>query len=132
MKLYLWGVFEKSLILARDVFEMSLRCHGIDILFEICSRHLFLMFLRRHKDVTKKTSFLRCLWDVLKTSQKSHPFWLFVLLCTWFRVTWALFPQIALMPKYPKNRYKSIIRWSWRKSKTSFDVKCGAEDCGLL
>ena len=28
------------------------------------------MFLRRLRDVTEKTSFLRCFWDVLKTSQK--------------------------------------------------------------
>ena len=41
MKLFLWGIFEKSVILARDVFEMSVKCHGIDILFEISSRHLF-------------------------------------------------------------------------------------------
>ena len=33
------------------------------------------MFFRRLKDVTKKTSFLRCIWDVLKTSQKRHLFW---------------------------------------------------------
>ena len=129
MKLFLLCIFEKSVILAKYVL---LRCHGIEILFEICSRHLFLLFLRRLKEVTKKTSFLRCLWDVLKTSQKSCPFWLFVWLCTWFRVIWVLFPQIALMPKYHKNRYNSIIRWSWQKSKTSFDVKCGAGDYGLI
>ena len=33
------------------------------------------MFLRRLKVVTKKTSFLRCIWGVLKTSQKSRLFW---------------------------------------------------------
>ena len=41
------------------------------------------------------------------------------------------FSKIVLMPKYAKNRYNSILRWSWQKSKTSFDVKCGAEDCGF-
>ena len=61
------GVFEKSQIPARDVFETSQTCHGKDIIFEIC--------LRRLKDVIQKTSFLRCFWDVLKTSQKRHPFW---------------------------------------------------------
>ena len=35
-KTILWGIFEKSQIPARDVFEMSLRCHGKDIFFEIC------------------------------------------------------------------------------------------------
>ena len=40
---------------------------GKDIFFEICPRRL--------KDVTQKTSFLRCFWDVLKTSQKRHLFW---------------------------------------------------------
>ena len=39
-----------------------------------------------------------------------------------------LFPQIALLPKYPKNKYNSIVSWFRQKSKTSFDVKCGAED----
>ena len=48
-------------------FETSQRRHGKDIFFEICSRRL--------KDVTQKTSFLRCFWDVLKTSQKRHLFW---------------------------------------------------------
>ena len=33
------------------------------------------MFLRRLKDVTKNRSFLSCIWDVLKTSQKGHLFW---------------------------------------------------------
>ena len=31
--------------------------------------------MRRLKDVTKKTSLFRCIWDVLKTSQKRHLFW---------------------------------------------------------
>ena len=72
------GYFEKLQILARDVFETFQRRHGMGIIFEICSRALkditndifFEMFLRRLKDVTKETSFLRCIWDVLKTSQK--------------------------------------------------------------
>ena len=63
----MWRIFEKPKILARDVFETSQRRHGKDIFFEICSRRL--------KDVTQKTSFLRCIWDVLKTSQKRHLFW---------------------------------------------------------
>ena len=33
------------------------------------------MFLRRLIDVRKKTSFLRCIWDVLQTSQKGRLFW---------------------------------------------------------
>ena len=33
------------------------------------------MYLRRDREVTKKTSFLRCIWDVLKTSQKRRLFW---------------------------------------------------------
>ena len=36
------------------------------------------MFLRRLKDVTRKTYFLRCFWDVLKTSQKIHLFEMFL------------------------------------------------------
>ena len=56
------------------------------------------------------------------TRVRSHLMWnkelktldfLFVWLCTWFRGIWAIFPQIALMSNYPKNRYNSIIRWSW-------------------
>ena len=125
---YFWKITNTCKRCFWDVSEMSRNRHLVWDMFETS----FLMFLRRLKDVTKKTSFLRCLWDVLKTSQKSCPFWLFVWLCTWFRVIWALFPKVALMHKYPKNRYNSIIRWSWQKSKTSFEVKCGAEDYGLL
>ena len=33
------------------------------------------MSLSDLKDVTKNTSFLRCVWNLLKTSQKSHLFW---------------------------------------------------------
>ena len=33
------------------------------------------MYLRRDREVTRKTSFLRCIWDVLKTSQKRCLFW---------------------------------------------------------
>ena len=66
-KSFLWDIFDKPKILARDVFETSQRRYGKDIFFEIC--------LRRLKDVTQKTSFLGCFWDVLKTSQKRHLFW---------------------------------------------------------
>ena len=61
-KIILWGIFEKLKILVRDFFETSQRRHRKDIFFEICSRCL--------KNVTQKTSFSRCFWDVLKTSQK--------------------------------------------------------------
>ena len=65
--IFVQHIFDKPKILPRDVFETSQRRHGKDIFFEICSRRL--------KDVTQKTSFLRCFWDVLKTSQKRHLFW---------------------------------------------------------
>ena len=65
--IFVWRIFEKPKILARDVFETSQRRHGKDIFFE--------MYLRRLKDVTKKTSFLRYFWDVLKTPKKRHLFW---------------------------------------------------------
>ena len=74
-KPFLWGIFEKSQIPARDVFETSQRRHRKGIFFEYRKDIFFEMFLRRLKDVTKKTSFLRCVWNVLKTSQKSHLFW---------------------------------------------------------
>ena len=66
-QIILWVIFEKPKILARDVFERSQRRREKDICFEMC--------LRRLKDDTKKTSFLRCYWDILKTSQKSYLFW---------------------------------------------------------
>ena len=47
-----------------DICETSWRRQMKNIFFEI--------YLGRLKDVTKKTSFLRCIWDVLKTSQKRH------------------------------------------------------------
>ena len=83
-KTILWGIFEKSQIPARDVFETSQRCHRKDIFFEICLRRLKdiiqkTSFLRWFWDVLqtsqKKTSFLRCIWDALKTSQESRLFW---------------------------------------------------------
>ena len=49
-----------------DVFETSYRGHKKDIFFEMYLRHL--------KDVSTKTSFLRCIWDVLKRSQKKTSF----------------------------------------------------------
>ena len=64
MNTFLWGIFEKWQILARDV--LSQRRHRKDVFFEICSRRL--------KDVTHKISFLRCFWDALKASQKRHLF----------------------------------------------------------
>ena len=57
------GIFEKPQDLAWDIFETSWRRHGIDIFFEICWRRL--------RDITHKTSFLRCIWVALKMSQKS-------------------------------------------------------------
>ena len=54
---HFWDVFLKHQKYFREMF---LRRHGEDIFFEICPRRL--------KGVTKKTSFLRCIWDVLKTS----------------------------------------------------------------
>ena len=61
-----WGIFEKSQIIVRYVLQMSQRRHEKNIFFEICSRSL--------KDVTQKISFLRCFWDVSKTSQKRYFF----------------------------------------------------------
>ena len=62
MKLFLWDIFEKLKILARDVFQTSQRGYTKDIFFE--------MSLRRLKDVTKKDIFsemyLRRLKDITK------------------------------------------------------------------
>ena len=80
--IFVWRIFEKPKILARDVFETSQRRHGKDIFLRYAwdvlktSHNIFFeMFLRRLKDVTKKTSFLRRIWAVLKTSQKKYLFW---------------------------------------------------------
>ena len=54
------GYFWKTLILARDIFEMSQRRHGKDNFFEIFSRRL--------KGVTQKTSS----WNVFETSERRH------------------------------------------------------------
>ena len=59
MKAFLRGIFEKSQILARYIFETSLRRHRIGIFFEIC--------LGRLKDDTQKTSSFTCNWDIFKT-----------------------------------------------------------------
>ena len=54
-KIIMWGIFEKSQILTRDVFDICQRRHGKDIFFKICLRCL--------KDITFEM-FLRGLWDV--------------------------------------------------------------------
>ena len=59
---YFWIVTNTS----RYIFETYQRRHRINIFFEIC--------FRRPRDVTWKTPLLRCLWDVLKRSQKRHLF----------------------------------------------------------
>ena len=51
-----------------------MRC-ARDILKTSHKRHLFKIFLRCLKDVTKNPSFLTGIWEVLKTLQKSHLFW---------------------------------------------------------
>ena len=75
------------------------------------------MYLRRLKDVTKKTSFLRCIWDVLKTSQKD-----IFLTCIWGvlktsqkrHLVWDIFEM-------PLRRHKktSFSRCMWDALKTS-------------
>ena len=50
------------------------RNHFCDIFLEN-QKYLREMFLRRLRDVTEKTSFLRYVRDVLKTSHKRHLFW---------------------------------------------------------
>ena len=50
------------------------RKHFCDV-YSKNQKYLREMFLRRLREVTEKTSFLRCIWDVLKTSQKRHLFW---------------------------------------------------------
>ena len=75
---YQHDIFEWSQILSRYIFETGQRCHRINIFFEICLRRLKYvveMYLRRLRQVTKKTFFLRRIWDVLKTSQKRRFFW---------------------------------------------------------
>ena len=61
------GLFWKTKNTCERYFWDAQRRLEKDIFFETCSRRL--------KDVTQKTSFLRCFWDVLKTSQKKHLFW---------------------------------------------------------
>ena len=61
---YFWKITDTCERCFWDVSEMSRK------------RHFFRnMFLRRLKDDVQKTSFLRCIWDVLKTSQESRLFW---------------------------------------------------------
>ena len=80
----------------------------------------------------------------LHTSVRSHWMWNKKLkLSITFRVTLYILdlglfepfsPQIALTPKYRRQKKAGITEssWSWQKSKISFDVKCGAEDYQLL
>ena len=58
---YFCDVFLKNKTYLPEMFLASfLRCFGKGIFFE--------MFLRRLKDVTKKTSLLRCFWEVSEIS----------------------------------------------------------------
>ena len=79
-KSFLWCIFEKPQILARDVFETSQKRRLFWDMLETSYKRLtkeifFEMFLRSLIDVAKKTSFLRCIWEVLKASQERHLFW---------------------------------------------------------
>ena len=67
-KTYFWDISETSenKHLFWDMFETPERRHLKNIFSE--------MYLRRLKELTKKTSFLRRIWDVLKRSQKRHLF----------------------------------------------------------
>ena len=73
-KPFLWDIFGKSQIPSTYIFETNQRRHRINIFFETC--------LRRLKDVTWKTCFLRFIWDVLKRSQKVYLF------CDVFKTSW--------------------------------------------
>ena len=79
---FLWRIFDKPKILTRDFFETSWR-HGKDIFLRYFwdvlklshKRQIFWnileffeMYLRRLKDITKKTSLLRCFWEVSEKS----------------------------------------------------------------
>ena len=58
----------------------------------------------------------------LDTSIRPHLMWDFFSSDSVLDLGVGTFPQIVPMPKHPKNRYNSIVRLSWQKSKTSFDV----------
>ena len=54
---------------------ITLRKRFFRMVFSKSHKYLREIFYRRHRDVMEKTSFLRCIWDVLKTSQKRSIFW---------------------------------------------------------
>ena len=54
---------------------ITLRKRFCRMVFLKSHKYLRQIFYRRKRDVMEKTSFLRCIWDVLKTSQKRSLFW---------------------------------------------------------
>ena len=54
---------------------ITLRKRFFRMVFSKSHKYLREILYRRHRDVMEKTSFLRCIWDVLKTSQKRSIFW---------------------------------------------------------
>ena len=64
----IWDMFKKNM--KNIFFEMYLRR-----LKESQKRHLFWDVFETSYRRRKKTSFLRCIWDVLQASQKRHLFW---------------------------------------------------------
>ena len=54
---------------------ITLRKRFFRMVFSKSHKYLREIFYRRHRDVMEKTFFLRCIWDVLKTSQKRSIFW---------------------------------------------------------
>ena len=54
---------------------ITLRKRFFRMVFSKSHKYLREISYRRHRDVMEKTSFLRCIWDVLKTSQKRSIFW---------------------------------------------------------
>ena len=98
---YLWTASRKRFITVPHLFYQILY-------MEITRNHFCGLFLKNHKyfremllrrlrDVTEKTYFLRCSRDVLKTSQKRYLFW------DVFETSWRLHKKYIFFEMYLKR-----------------------------
>ena len=90
--------------LSWDTFEKSQRCRMKDVFFEI--------YLRCLKDVSRKASFLRCLWDAFEMSLSTET-WLRYLgdvSCRWVTtLTFHVCFQVSMSSSPPVSSYLLYI-----------------------
>ena len=109
-------LFEQLLkdIFLDNEFVTSSRRHIKDIFYKMYLRHL--------QDITQKTSFLRCIWDVSKTSRKRRLSG-DVLKTSYICLEKDIFPDIHVRCLKHVSRKTSFFRCLWEVFETSLSME---------